>query len=185
MSFDREASLRRIKPQRRTAAIIRRPDDHLPWVAAPGPGAELLLDTCVYLDVLRGKTPGQVDDLLSLRIVNHSTIALGELTHLYGRMDPSHPDTRRTLQAISAVIDDIPIHRLTAPSARAFGEAGMLAGLTARLGGRAAGVALLNDALLYLHAREMGYEVLTGNIGDFDLFDQVLPGSSVRLYRAV
>ena len=126
-----------------------------------------------------------MDDLLSLRIVNHSTIALGELTHLYGRMDPSHPDTRRTLQAISAVIDDIPIHRLTAPSARAFGEAGMLAGLTARRGGRAAGVALRNDALLYLHAREMGYEVLTGNIGAFDLFDQVLPGSSVRLYRLV
>ena len=184
MSFDLEASLRRIKPQRKGPALNRRADALLPWAGSAGPGAELLLDTCVYLDVLRGKTPAEIDDLLQLRIVNHSTVALGELTHLYGRLDPSHPGTRRTLQVITGVIADIPPHRLSGPSPRTAGEAGMLAGLVSRLSGRPAAIDLLNDAALFLQAREMGCEILTSNISDFDLFDQVLPGSAVRLYRA-
>jgi predicted nucleic acid-binding protein len=183
LGFERAPSLRRIKPQRKAGAIARRADIDLPLVGRPGPGAELLLDTCVYLDVLQGKTPIQVDELLQLRIVNHSTVALAELTHLYGRLDPNHSGTRKVLTAISAVIDDIPAHRLTAPSARAFGEAGMLAGLVMRLGGRPGGLDLLNDALLFLQARETGCALLTANISDFDVFDQVLPGSGLLLYR--
>jgi predicted nucleic acid-binding protein len=155
----------------------------LPWVGAPGPGPELLLDTCVYLDVLQGKTPVEVDHLLQLRIVNHSTIALAELTHLYGRLSPSHPDTRKILSAIGETIDDIPAHRLTAPSIRACGEAGMLAGLAARMSDRPSGVTLLNDALIFLQAREIGCAILTANVVDFDLFDQLLPGAGMLLYR--
>ncbi len=115
--------------------------------------------------------------------MNHSTVALAELTHLYGRLDPGHAGARVALSAISGVIDDIPAHRLTAPPARAFGEAGMLAGLVMRLGGRARGVELLNDALLFLQACEMGCALLTANFSDFDLFDQLRPGSGLRPYR--
>ncbi len=85
---------------------------------------------------------------------------------------------------IGGVIDDIPAHRLTAPSPRAFGEAGMLAGLATRLGGRVSGVQLLNDALLFLQARELGFALVTANVSDFGLFDQLIPGSDLLLYRA-
>lgn len=122
MGFERAAALRRIKPQRKSDPIGRRPDAALPWVGPPGPGAELLLDTCVYLDVLQGQTPTEVDDLLQLRIVNHSSVALAELTHLYGRLDPRDQRTRQVLSAISGTIDDIPRHRLTVPSARALAK---------------------------------------------------------------
>jgi hypothetical protein len=183
LGFERAPSLRRIKPQRKAEPISRRADADLPWVGRPAPGAELLLDTCVYLDVLQAKTPIEVDDLLQLRIANHSTVALAELTHLYGRLDPDHSGTRGALAAIGGVIDDITAHRLNAPTARAFGEAGMLAGLVARLSGRGAGVDLINDALLFLQARETGCAVLTANLSDFDLLDQVVPGSGVLLYR--
>ena len=120
-----------------------------------------------------------------MRVANHSTVALAELTHLFGRLDPGHVDTRRVLGPLSGAIDDIPPHRLTAPSARCSGEAGMLAGLTARLGGRGADLALLNDASLFLQAREIGCTILTRNLSDFDLFDQLLPGSSLLFYRAI
>jgi hypothetical protein len=133
--------------------------------------------------MLQGKTPDEVDQRLQLRIVNHSTIALAELTHLFGRLDPGHPGTRAVLSRISGVIDDIPAHRLTAPPTRAYGEAGMLAGLVTRLGGRAGGAALLSDALLFLQAREMGCALLTANTSNFDLFDQVLPASGLLRYR--
>jgi predicted nucleic acid-binding protein len=146
-------------------------------------GRELLLDTTVYIDIHQSKTPIEVDRLLQTRIVNHSTIAVAELTRLFGALDPAHPGTASVLKPLSETIDDIPQHRLGRPSARACGEAGMLAGLAARLTGQASTIALLNDASLFLHAAETGCDLLTGNIRDFDWFDQLVPGTGLLFYR--
>jgi predicted nucleic acid-binding protein len=156
----------------------------LPLVRRPvSAGPELLLDTCVYIDVLQGRTPQAVDDLLHARIANHSTVCLAELTYLFGRLDPSHPGTKAVLKQILQTVEDIPSHRLSAPSATAVGEAGMLAGLVARLAGD--GLNLLNDASLYLQALERGWIVLTRNLRDFDYFDQLLPADRVLFYEQV
>jgi hypothetical protein len=146
-------------------------------------GRDLLLDTCVYIDARHGSLPNVVDALLASRIANHSTVALGELTHLFGALDPAHPGTANVLAALSETIDGLPKHRIRAPSARACGEAGMLAGLVTRLTGQRNSVALLNDAILFLQAAEMGCDLLTGNVSDFDWFDQLLPGTGLLLYR--
>ena len=184
MSFDLAASFRRLKPQRVTSPLIRRPDADLAIVGAPvGPGAELMLDTCVYIDVLQGRTPQAVDDLLTLRINNHSTVALAELTHLFGRLDPGHSGTAAALRELRGVISDIPAHRLLRPSARVAGEAGMLAGLAARLASVRHGVELLNDAMLLLHAAEAGCTLLTHNVSDFDRLQQLIPTAQVVFYH--
>lgn len=184
MSFDRKASLRRIKPQRPATVLSRRSDRDLQFVEGISPaGREVLLDTCVYIDVLQGKTPEEIDRLLQTRIVNHSTIALSELTYLLGALDPTHPQTSQTLKSIGETIDDIPPHRLSIPSQRAFGEAGMLAGLVSRLIGQPKSLSLVNDALLFLHAAENGCDLVTGNVRDFDWFDQLMPGHGLILYR--
>lgn len=184
MSFDRRASIRRIRPQRRAAALGRREAANLPLVTGqPSAGRELLLDTCVYIDVLQGRTPAEVDRLLQTRIVNHSTVALSELTHLYGTLDPAHSGTSGILRILGQTIDDIPVHRLSTPSPRACAEAGMLAGLVTRLTAQPKAVSLLNDALLFLHAAETGCALLSCNVRDFDWFDQLLPGSALLLYR--
>lgn len=184
MSFDLAASLRRLKPQRAAKPLARRPDARLAFVSPPvAPGPELMLDTCVYIDVLQGRTPPEVDDLLALRVVNHSTVALAELTHLFGRLDPARAGTRKALRELGGVIRDIPAHRLAAPSVRAAGEAGMLAGLVARLGGRGSSAELLNDAALALHAAETGCVLLTRNLADFDLMQQVMPANQALFYR--
>jgi len=59
----------------------------------------------------------------------------------------------------------------------------MLAGLVTRMTGQPNTVMLLNDALLFLQAAEAGCDLLTGNVRDFDWFDQLLPGTGVLLYR--
>jgi hypothetical protein len=59
----------------------------------------------------------------------------------------------------------------------------MLAGLLTRLTGQRNSVSLLNDATLFLQAAETGCDILTGNVSDFDWFDQLLPGTGVLLYR--
>jgi predicted nucleic acid-binding protein len=186
LSFSLPRSLRRFKPSRRTARIIRRPDEELPFVferAASGP--ELLLDTCVYIDVLQSRAPQGVKNLLKARLSNHSGVALAELTYLFGRLDPRHMDTGRVLAEISELISNMPKHRLTAPSISVQGKAGVLAGLVARLSGNQSGreQALLNDATLYLQAVEQGQTVLTRNVREFDWFDQLLPSDRILFYR--
>lgn len=164
--------------------MARRPDVDLPFLAEPAaPGPELLLDTCVYIDVLQGRSPPVLDALLSLRIINHSTVALSELTHLFGRLDPAHPNTRKALTELTGVIADIPAHRLSRPSQRAAGEAGMLAGLATRLTGRESSTDLLNDSLLLLQAAETGGTLLTRNLADLDGLQQLWPQASVLFYR--
>jgi len=148
-------------------------------------GTELLLDTCVYIDAIQDCIPAEVASLFAVRRLNHSGVALAELTHLLGRLDPKDGRTERAYNEISGVISDIRMHRLSAPSLQTLGEAGILAGLAARLAGVESRrrQALLNDAMLYLQAGEQGQTLLTRNIREFDWFDQLLPIGRVLFYR--
>jgi predicted nucleic acid-binding protein len=166
--------------------LASRLDADLPFVShKPTGGPELLLDTCVYIDVLQGRVPAAVRSLLTVRLCNHSGIALAELTHLFGRLDPRDTRTATVLRQLSGVVADMPQHRLSAPSERVLGEAGILAGLVARLASveLPQGHALLNDAVLYLQAAEQGQMLLTRNIREFDWFDQLLPGGRAIFYH--
>jgi predicted nucleic acid-binding protein len=186
LSFDLPRALRRLRPQRRVTSIERRERSQLTYVTLPASaGAELLIDSCVYIDVLQARAPEAVKALIGARIVNHSSVCLGELTHLFGRLDRAHRGTKAALNEIRRVVQDIPDHRLTTPSETAMGEAGMLAGLVSRLTGapRAEAPALFNDACIYLHAIERGWTILTRNVRDFDLFNQLLPTGRVLLYE--
>jgi predicted nucleic acid-binding protein len=186
LSFDLKRSLRRLKAGRRTIRLDRRPDEALPFVSEKGVGgSELLLDTCVYIDILQRRAPEGVKTLLQARLCNHSGVVLAELTHLFGRLDPGEDRKKKVLAEISAVILDMPAHRLSAPSLNALGEAGIRAALTTRLAGIESGreQALLNDAMVYLQALEQGQTVLTRNVREFDWFDQLLPSNRMLFYR--
>lgn len=114
MNFDLNLGLRRIDPQRvvSPAIAVEPPSMVEPPIATD---LQLLLDTCVYIDVLQGKTTCAVNMLLEVRLVNHSVVCLSELTHLFGRLDPADSRTRIALKELTAVVGDIPDHRLGAP----------------------------------------------------------------------
>jgi predicted nucleic acid-binding protein len=141
------------------------------------------LDSTVYIDTLQGRSPPEVDALLRRSLSHHSAVAVGELTQAFGRLDPKDPRTRGALDKLATALSSIPPRRLEAPSVRAFAEAGMLAGLGARLGAAETGPALLNDALLLLQARETGRTLLTRNLRDFDVLQQLVPDAQVAFYR--
>jgi predicted nucleic acid-binding protein len=185
LSFDLSRSLRRLKPERRRVKLRRRADAALPFLSeTPSQGPELLLDTCVYIDILEDRVPERVLRLFESRLSNHSGVALAELTHPFGRLDPWDSRTAIALSEIAGTISDIPEHRLSAPSIGAMGEAGILAGIVARLSDveTAREQALLNDAMLYLQAVENGHVVLTRNVREFDYFDQILPCNRMLFY---
>ena len=82
-------------------------------------------------------------------------------------------------------IKDIPAHRTVSPIAQIWAEAGILAGIRARTGGfQTQPQDALNDALIFLQAREVGAVVLTANIADFDIFQQIVPNGRLIFYRA-
>ena len=96
---------------------------------------------------------------------------------------------RRSNNAADAeVVGDIHGQRIDdSISAGVLLEAGILSGPVFRLGGFQPGreVAAMNDATIYLHALEHGYTVLTRNIRDFDLMNQIVSPGRVLLYRTI
>ncbi len=186
MSFDLAGALRRLKPEKRVGGLSRRPDEELTFAGAePAAGQALLLDTTVYIDALQGRLPPAVEELLVSRQVNHSAVALAELAHPLGRLDPAHPGTAAAAASIRATIEAIPAHRLSAPSVRALAEAGIATGILARLRktAKADRQPLFNDVVLYLHAAERGFCLVSRNIADLDPVQQLVPGARVLFYR--
>jgi predicted nucleic acid-binding protein len=182
LSFDLNDCLRRLKPQKRTKALSRRDDADLIFIdKVTLTGPDILVDTSVVIDILQGRAPNRLDEVLTARTAHYSTVVLSELTHLFGRLDPGHVETAAALKSLRAAIDAIPQHRLITPTAEASAEAGIMAGVIARLTGRK-DQALLNDALIYCQAAAQGLTILTGNISDFDLLNQLKRGN-VLFYR--
>lgn len=120
---------------------------------------------------------------VSLRLTEiwHSTVTEAELTALAGLLDPAHPSTRQAVQQVLASVERRPTHRILNPDREVWREAGILAGLLARLQnyGKADQRRALNDALIFLSAAKNGCAVLTRNISDFDLLMQLAPGKVV------
>jgi len=188
LGFDLSETLRSLKPQKYNGTLERRADDDLPWIADEAAiGGAMFLDTSVYLDVLQGRSPVEVDRLLTYRRCHHSAVCLSELTHAFGRLDPKHASTKAVLETIEATVKDIPDHRLHAPDAATWGQAGVLAGLLFRLSNLPKGEGherrFINDALVFLQARQLGASVLTGNVRDFDFLTQIIPTGRIILYR--
>ena len=189
MSFDLARAERALKPQSRGVLKVR-PEGEQRWADGEAKaGVPLLLDATVYIDTLQGTAPLAVDDLLRYRSIFHSAVCLAELTHAFGRLDPAHPGTRKALAALAGAIDDIPRHRLFAPDTDLWGKAGMLAGKALRLGRipprQGQERKLLNDSLIYLQARKVGAAILTRNVRDFDLLEQLVPSGAVVVYRTM
>lgn len=184
LSFDLSRSLRHLKPDKRSEPLRRREKAHLPFVTASiRPGEPILFDTTVYIDALQGRLPQDVAALIRLRQIEHSAVAVAELAYGLGRLDPSHPDTPRNVKIVRQAIEAIPERRLSAPDTHVVVEAGILAGIAARLRTAIKDHALLNDAILFLQAQKNGWCLLSRNVADVDALLQLVPKGRALLYE--
>ena len=176
--FDIIGSLRRLKPEKHTSPLVRRSDADITFIdGEPVAGSPLLLDSTVYIHVLTGKTPTKVDQLLQVRTINHSSVVVSELTNRLGARIPRNQREVEAREKLVEAINGIPAHRLLTPTATNWGEAGVLSGIIARLGGYPGGRTQddLNDTLIFLQARANGLAILTANVADFDRLQQLVP----------
>jgi hypothetical protein len=185
VAFDFDASLRwaRFDPGK---TLARRSNRELPFVDdGVGAGQELLLDTCVYIDGLQGRAPDSVADLLDIRLSNHSSIAIQELMHTVGVLDPEHPSTSAAVRQIKSTIKAMRSHRVFVPDVDVLGRAALLSGMLCRLQGyqQDGRLRALHDCVLFLQAQKLGLTVLTANVSDFDYLLQMIPAGKVIFYK--
>ena len=166
--------------------LARRPDDELPFVDEDLIGGQcLLLDTCVYIDQMQDRTPRVLDELIAHRQVNHSTVAIQELMHTVGVLNPSDARTAAVVAEIGALIKAMPPHRIFAPDIDVLGRAALLSGILCRLQGyeKDGKLRALQDCVLFLQAQKLGLVVLTANVGDYDILLQLIPRGRALFYR--
>jgi predicted nucleic acid-binding protein len=177
--------LRQLKAAERRTALRHRERSELPFVAQARSIPKLLLDTTVYIDQLQGKLPLDVELVIRSTSLWHSTVTESELSALAGLLDPEHAETARALEQVFASIEQRPSHRIVNPDREVWRDAGVVAGLLARLQRyrKAEQRRALNDALIFLSAAKAGLAVLTRNISDFDLLMQLVPEGKAVFYE--
>jgi hypothetical protein len=183
--FDVDGALRwaRFDPG---GTLARRDDRALPFASEDElAGQALLLDTCVYINQMQARAPALVEHLVETRHVNHSSVALQEMLHTIGVLNPDDLRTPKVVAAVRAQIVAMPGHRVFTPDADILGRAALLAGILCRLQGyaRDARYKALQDATLFLQAQKLGFTVLTANITEFDYMLQLVPTGRVLFYR--
>ena len=186
MSSEFQATLRRLKPGKHRAQLRPRTESELEFVGTTSHRpAKLLYDTTVYIDILQGRFPQQGEAMLRATEAWHSPVTEGELAATCGLLDPTHSQTREIIEQIAAVIDRRPTYRTIPPDSEICREAGVLSGTLARIQGygREEQRRVLNDALLFATARKYGCVVLSRNVRDFDLLQQLDPSGRVMFYR--
>ena len=164
----------------------RRSDAELPFVQDSLIGGQgLLLDTCVYIDQMQDRTPAVLDELIEQRQVNHSTVAIQELMHTVGVLDPGDTRTWDAIAEIRKHIQAMPAHRLFAPEPDILGKAALLSGMLCRLQNYAHDRKLraLQDCVLFLQAQKLGLVALTANVSDYDILLQLIPAGRALFYR--
>jgi hypothetical protein len=163
VEFDFDAARRwaGFDPQR---TLARQGDKALPFVNENLIGGQgVMLDTCVYIDQMQGRSPQILDDLIAPRQVNHSTIAIQELMHTGRRAEPvgcaecrCHYSDWKADQS-DATVSDI------RTGYNVLGRAALLSGILYRLQGyhKDAKLRALQDCVLCLQAQKLGLVVLT------------------------
>jgi predicted nucleic acid-binding protein len=178
--------LRRHDPAAWTTTLAYRPRADLPFdAAAIDPAAPVMLDTTVYIDALKSPgLPPPVATVIARNIVLHAAITRTELALSLGHLDPAHPMTARNAIPLRETLLRMAPSRIFAPSADAWTEASLIAGILARIQGRPreARRALLNDALLLLTAIEQRAVLISRNITDMDLLLRFRPDAQILLY---
>jgi predicted nucleic acid-binding protein len=186
LNSDFERTLRRLRPDKHRQELRPRQQSELAFLGTRSDISQTLLyDTTVYIDILQGRFSTSGEAMLRAGDAWHSTVTEMELAALAGLLDPADTRTRSVIREIRDVVDRRPAHRTIAPDREVWRVAGILCGTLSRLQrlSKPDRKRLVNDALIFATARKFGHAVLTRNIVDFDLLQQLDPSTRVLFYR--
>jgi predicted nucleic acid-binding protein len=186
LSSEFQGALRRLKADKHRAQLRPRAESELEFIGTTSHRpAKLLYDTTVYIDILQGRFPQQGEAMLRATEAWHSPVTEAELAATCGLLDPAHSQTPEIIKQVAAVIDRRPSYRTITPDPEIWRKAGVLSGTLARTQGygQEQRRRVLNDALLFATARKYGCAVLSRNVRDYDLLQQLDPSGKVMFYK--
>ena len=186
MSSEFQATLRRLKPDKRRAQLVPRAESELEFIETiSNRHRKLLYDTTVYIDILQNRFPQTGEWMLRAAEAWHSPVTEAELAAAAGLLDPAHSETHVIIEQIGSAIDHRPSYRTITPDSKIWREAGIMSGILARLQGygRDQRRRTLNYALVFASGRKYGCTVLTRNVRDFDFLAQLDPSGRVLFYK--
>jgi hypothetical protein len=116
-----EARLQRLKPHR-VHRLAARPSSALAKLdeGSVRRRAGLLLDTAVYVDVLRGRANALLEAALRACDLWHSAVAIGELARGLGADDPARRGYRNDQRLTMVFAARIPAHKVLEPDHPTF-----------------------------------------------------------------
>jgi predicted nucleic acid-binding protein len=185
LAGDFRSTLRRVKPEKHLKRLTRRSAAELPFLhSLTDVPRKLLYDTTVYIDVLQDRFPKDWQFVLRAADAWHSPVTEMELAVSCEALHPGDPRTAAVIEAIAEDLKQRPDHKTIAPDLEIWREAGVLTGVLARLQGYSVSDRnrMLSDALLFCTARKYGLTVLSRNLRDFDLLQQLDPSGRVLFY---
>lgn len=178
--------LARHDPAAWTRTLAYRDRADLPFdAAAVGAATTVMLDTTVYLDALKALgLPRTIETIVARNVVLHCAIACAEIAVSIGHLDPAHPATAAHRAPLTEILRRMAPTRIVAPSAGAWTEAAVIAGILARVQAyaRENRRAMLHDALILLTATESDAILISRNIRHMDLLLRFRPDARVLLY---
>jgi len=190
-------------PEETTKSFAQRADGLLPFdISRMPPSIPVMLDTSVYIARSAGRLPTDITKFVEARAALHCGVVLAELSITAGLLGPGDRRTPSAHDGLKRGLAIIDLNACRSPSAAAWAEAGMLSGILART---QLGLArpkkamsavelccqtgrrreLLNDALVFLTAREAGAILISANVSDMDLLLRFRPDVHVLLYRQI
>ena len=75
----------------------------------------------------------RLEQLIDTLQVNHSTVAIQEMVHTIGVLDPDDSRTAAVVDAVTGQIQTMPEHRVFRPDVDILGRGALLAGILSRL----------------------------------------------------
>jgi hypothetical protein len=144
-----------------------------------------MLDITVYLDALKAPgLPAPIQTLVARNVALHCATACAELAVSIGHLNPVHPQTAAHRAPLVENLQRMVPSRIISPSADAWIEAAVIAGILARVQtyAREDRRAVLHDALMLLTAIEADAVLLSRNIRHMDLLLRFRPDARALLY---
>jgi hypothetical protein len=184
LGFDLDRTIRALKPEKRTAPLAYRSAAGLVAASDLATKRPILPDATVYVHAGQGRLPVGIAGMLRQWPLLHCSVALGEIAHGIGRLDPAHTMTPGRRGYLEGVLRQVPQHRIVSPDDDVHVAAGIVTGVLARLLGLPKGGHRLkvNDVLILLTARKFGAALVTANVGDLDVAQQLRPDADVIYY---
>jgi predicted nucleic acid-binding protein len=172
-----------------TGPIPYRAEASLPFdPAIVTPGATIALDTCAIIDGLKSSLPPLLQSAITQAAVVSSAVVVGELVQGHAVLNPAHPSTAKVAPIIAsaiAIAEAIPLQIV--PTENHWVEAQAVVATIGRCNSftKDKRRELVMDALFYVSARDADVRIVTANVRDYDLIDQVAKNGKLLFYKPI